>query len=57
MGGTTMRGRFGKERNLPGGAFERLGMRRTCVTDPATRIVAHADGIPWAILMTWAAGI
>lgn len=37
MGGTTMRGRLGKERNLAGSAVECLGMRRACVTEAATR--------------------
>lgn len=37
MAGAAMRGRFGKERNLPGSAIECPGMRRACVTEPATR--------------------
>ncbi len=37
MRGTAMRGRFGKERNLPGSAFECPDMRRACVTEPAPR--------------------
>lgn len=32
-----MRGRFGKERNLPGSATECPGMRRACVTEAAKR--------------------
>lgn len=36
MGGVAMRGRFGKERNLPGSGVERPSMRRACVTEAAT---------------------
>lgn len=37
MAGAATPGRFGKERNLPGSAVECPGMRRACVTEPATR--------------------
>lgn len=37
MSAMAMRGRFGKERNLPGSAVECRGLRRACVTEPATR--------------------
>lgn len=37
MGGAAMPGRCGKERNLPGSDVECPGMRRACVTEPATR--------------------
>lgn len=36
MAGAAMRGRFGKERNLPGSATTRPGMRGACVTEAAT---------------------
>lgn len=36
MGGTAMRGRFGKERNLPGSGVECPGMRWACGTEPVT---------------------
>jgi hypothetical protein len=37
MAGAALRGRCGKERNLPGSAAERPGMCRACVTEPARR--------------------
>lgn len=37
MRGTAMRGRFGKERNLPGSGVDCPGMRWACAKKPATR--------------------
>lgn len=54
---TAMRGRFGKERNLPASGVECPGMRWACVTDPATRIVAHAYGILQVNRMVWTVGV
>lgn len=53
MRATTMRGRFGKERNLPGSAVECAGMRRACVTEAATSYSCargwHSAGDPNAM--------
>ena len=59
MGGMAMQERFGKERNLPGSDVECPGMRRACVTEPATRYSCargwHSSDDTDGMSVAWAA--